>query len=144
MTVFRKHATRTMLQLVRFLPNAAKSSKYAILKNCCFLLNKFEFKLFFFQVMCAGNGTADACQSDSGGPLILQVVIIFILILLNLRNNFYLLFLLYYRSKNLDGTLRSNLLGIVSFGKECNHPEFPGVYTRVPYYMDWIKNHTDL
>uniref|UniRef100_A0A1A9UPB4 limulus clotting factor C n=1 Tax=Glossina austeni TaxID=7395 RepID=A0A1A9UPB4_GLOAU len=69
-------------------------------------------------VMCAGDGSADACQSDSGGPLIVQV--------------------------NLDGTFRSNVLGIVSFGKECNHPEYPGVYTRVPHYIDWIKNHTDL
>ncbi|XP_037881429.1 serine protease filzig-like [Glossina fuscipes] len=69
-------------------------------------------------VICAGNGSADACQSDSGGPLIFQ--------------------------ENRDGALVSSLVGIVSFGKECNNPEYPGVYTRVVSYMDWILNNTGL
>lgn len=33
------------------------------------------------------------------------------------------------------------LIGIVSFGGEGCHGEDAGVYTRVSYYIDWIKSH---
>ncbi|XP_026805709.1 LOW QUALITY PROTEIN: transmembrane protease serine 9-like [Rhopalosiphum maidis] len=63
------------------------------------------------KVICAGypKGGKDSCRGDSGGPLMWSN-----------RKQFY-------------------LIGIVSYGfKECGHPGYPGVYTKVTSYMDWI------
>ncbi|XP_054259673.1 venom protease-like isoform X2 [Macrosteles quadrilineatus] len=62
------------------------------------------------RVICALSPQGrDACQGDSGGPLILPK-----------QSNFY-------------------LIGIVSYGYKCAEPGFPGVYTKVSLYVDWIK-----
>jgi len=62
------------------------------------------------RVVCALSETGkDACQGDSGGPLIMPK-----------SENFY-------------------LIGIVSYGYKCAEPGFPGVYTKVSLYVDWIK-----
>ena len=50
----------------------------------------------------------DACEGDSGGPLTALT----------------------------DGSYQ--LVGVVSGGLGCGSPEFPGVYTRVSAYIDWI------
>ncbi|KAM3958907.1 LOW QUALITY PROTEIN: proclotting enzyme [Aphomia sociella] len=61
--------------------------------------------------LCAGyaRGGVDACQGDSGGPLML------------LANG------------------RWTQIGVVSFGNKCGEPGYPGVYTRVTHYNNWLN-----
>ena len=62
--------------------------------------------------LCAGNYqySKDSCQGDSGGPLMYKV------------NGQWI------------------VSGIVSYGHECARKNYPGVYTRVSYYLSWIQN----
>ncbi|GFT08052.1 proclotting enzyme [Nephila pilipes] len=64
------------------------------------------------EYLCAGmmDGSKDSCQGDSGGPLVTT----------GKENKYY-------------------LVGIVSFGKLCAQPGYPGVYTRVTKYLDWLR-----
>jgi secreted trypsin-like serine protease len=72
--------------------------------------------------LCASDpqGKRDACQGDSGGPL--------------MWNN------LYGSSKmnNAASQEKWYQLGLVSFGYGCANRQYPGVYTRIAYYMPWI------
>ena len=52
---------------------------------------------------------SDTCQGDSGGPL------------MSFTNNQWM------------------LVGITSYGTGCALADYPGVYTRVSYYVDWIN-----
>lgn len=64
------------------------------------------------QMFCAGSAVdgVDTCQGDSGGPIV---------------------------SRKPDGSFVQ--VGIVSFGIGCGHAEYPGVYTRLALYTDWMK-----
>ncbi|XP_046675171.1 trypsin-like [Homalodisca vitripennis] len=62
-------------------------------------------------MICAGytDGKKDACQGDSGGPL-----------------------------HAMDAKNVTEVIGIVSWGRGCARPNFPGIYTRVARYISWI------
>uniref|UniRef100_A0A671XJC2 Zgc:100868 n=1 Tax=Sparus aurata TaxID=8175 RepID=A0A671XJC2_SPAAU len=63
-------------------------------------------------MICAGlrEGGRDSCQGDSGGPMV---------------------------SKQNSRWIQS---GVVSFGRGCALPNFPGVYARVSRYQTWINS----
>lgn len=61
-------------------------------------------------MICAGVGAGDSCRGDSGGPMALSLA---------------------------SGERR--LAGIVSKGRGCNLAKFPGIYTRVSNYEDWVN-----
>jgi secreted trypsin-like serine protease len=65
------------------------------------------------RMICAGfvQGGRDSCQSDSGGPLLLQ---------------------------SRDGELIQ--IGIVSWGEGCGTPKKFGVYSKVSLILNWIKS----
>merc|ERR1712154_330188 len=60
--------------------------------------------------LCAGKGKIDTCNGDSGGALL---------------------------ANQIGGAY--SVVGITSFGVDCARPGYPGVYTRVDRYLDWIR-----
>lgn len=71
-----------------------------------------RWKRALFSFSGTPDGSIDACKGDSGGPLVCMDV-----------NNV------------------TYVWGIVSWGENCGKPEFPGVYTKVANYFDWISYH---
>ncbi|GFY45333.1 serine protease filzig [Trichonephila inaurata madagascariensis] len=63
--------------------------------------------------VCAGisNGGLDACEGDSGGPMVI-------------------------RGKQGEWVL----VGLISWGMGCAAPKQPGVYTRMSQFTDWVEN----
>ncbi|XP_046144258.1 transmembrane protease serine 9-like [Osmia bicornis bicornis] len=67
-------------------------------------------------MFCAGylEGERDACFGDSGGPL------------------------------HVKGTFgHLEVIGIISWGRGCARPNFPGIYTKLTNYLGWLKDHLD-
>lgn len=64
------------------------------------------------QLCVGGERLKDSCKGDSGGPLMHQ---------------------------NIQIASNWEIVGIVSFGRTpCGGENWPGIYTRVDKYIDWI------
>ncbi|KAL7863905.1 hypothetical protein AOLI_G00153250 [Acnodon oligacanthus] len=57
-------------------------------------------------------GNVDSCHGESGGPLVCK-----------------------------DASGLSYVWGIVSWGEKCGEAGYPGVYTKVAHYFEWIRFH---
>lgn len=98
--------------------------------------------------LCAGysEGGVDACQGDSGekSQAIQRFFFFFLLLLLP----FYVSSIWKWFIRKTGGPLMMRVdtrwiqIGIVSFGNKCGEPGYPGVYTRVSEYLDWIQEST--
>lgn len=64
------------------------------------------------QICIGSNEQKDTCNGDSGGPV-----------------------LTYHQ----EYPCMYHVMGITSFGFGCDTPNVPSLYTRVHFYMDWIK-----
>ncbi|XP_063046579.1 uncharacterized protein LOC134440419 isoform X2 [Engraulis encrasicolus] len=73
-----------------------------------------DYAVITDNMICAGvpKGGQGPCMGDSGGPLVSQQDSVWV------------------------------LSGVVSFGISCAHPNYPGVYTRVSQYQNWIASYT--
>lgn len=76
----------------------------------CAAVYKRNTQIWHKQMCAGGEVDKDSCGGDSGGPL-----------------------------QGYTRYSRTVQYGIVSFGNRiCGFGGFPGVYTRVDYYLDWI------
>ena len=76
---------------------------------------KWNVKYVTANMICAGDadGGESTCHGDSGGPLVIP-------------------------KSSTDDT--AVVIGVASFtGSRCGKPKYPGVYTYVTKYIDWIK-----
>ncbi|MBN3313548.1 TMPS9 protease, partial [Atractosteus spatula] len=101
------------------LPSTLQEVQLSIIGNRqCGCLNDVVFgaNSVTGNMLCAGvlQGGKDSCQGDSGGPLV---------------------------CKQGPSWVQA---GVVSFGEGCAQPNFPGVYTRVSQYKDWINTQVGL
>jgi len=95
-------------------PECLRAAKVPLInQEQCWKLYRFTSSNLIDGQMCAGypGGGVDTCHGDSGGPLTCQVG---------------------------DGSYR--LVGVVNWGGgRCGQAGMPGVYTRVQYYTQWIR-----
>ncbi|MBK1672628.1 hypothetical protein CKO35_04810 [Ectothiorhodospira shaposhnikovii] len=104
-------------EFIRIFPTLLQKALVPILDNAsCMTDMQYMDGEITDNMFCAGyqGGGRDTCQGDSGGPLAVR---------------------------SSDGT--SYLLaGVTSWGKGCAKPYYPGVYTRVSRFSDWITFYT--
>mmetsp|Transcript_26075 Transcript_26075/g.60544 ORF Transcript_26075/g.60544 Transcript_26075/m.60544 type:complete len:571 (-) Transcript_26075:218-1930(-) len=78
----------------------------------CNSVNSYNDTVRVPRMICARADGKDSCQGDAGGPLIVP-----------------------------GATATDDLLvGINSFGIGCADPNFPGIYTRVSFFEEWIQD----
>ena len=113
-------ARRSWLEYTRYIPHISVASRQVFTSS----FSSVFFIPFHYQPLIKG---VDACQGDSGGPASVlkggrqtQVEI------------------------NWKELLRQHVpqIGIVSLGKGCGDPRFPGLYTRVSSLLAWLKKIT--
>ncbi|XP_046689251.1 venom protease-like [Homalodisca vitripennis] len=82
--------------------------------NCSNAYERFRNVIIDDGVVCAISPIGqDTCQGDSGGPLMLTSLV--------------------------GGSFNFYLLGVVSRGYKCAEPGYPAIYSKVVFYVDWIK-----
>ncbi|OBS58085.1 hypothetical protein A6R68_10802, partial [Neotoma lepida] len=85
------------------------------------LISKFQCQLLYGftsilpEMLCAGDirNMKNVCEGDSGGPLVCKL------------NQTWL------------------QIGVVSWGRGCSQPLYPGVYANVSYFLSWIRYHME-
>lgn len=89
-------------------------------ESCRTLYNSFNVTISRKQLCAGGEEKIDSCNGDSGGPIMIADS----------------------DSNGFSSTVYY-LVGIVSHGpRKCGTKDWPGVYTRVSAYLDWILYHT--
>ncbi|MFK7892975.1 MAG: trypsin-like serine protease [Granulosicoccus sp.] len=84
-------------------------------QNCATAYQRIGIEIDETAMVCAGTQRGnDSCYGDSGGPMFVK------------RNNAFV------------------QAGVVSFGKECGAPDYPGVYARTASYYDWVAGYADV
>ena len=107
----------------KLLKTQAYLEKYG---DCAWFLNNAQADPFGSYIqpneICAGGKMlpeetdwSDTCQGDSGGPMTFE-----------------------------DANEVNTIMGIVSWGFGCARPGYPGVYTRVTNYVDWIYQNSQV
>ncbi|CAH2045487.1 unnamed protein product, partial [Iphiclides podalirius] len=82
--------------------------------TCANVYKKANRRITEKQICAGGQKGVDSCRGDSGGALMGQM----------------------------RSTQNWIVVGVVSYGPTpCGTPNWPGVYTRVGSYIDWIKRH---
>lgn len=85
------------------------------LAKCNEVYNTKQITISAAQICAGGDKGLDSCRGDSGGPLMSIEIV--------------------------SGAPYWYLVGIVSFGPNpCGKEDWPGVYTKVGSYVDWIES----
>ena len=95
------------------LPKILQWANVPTIANCNSVSNYTN--LIESQICALNNGKTDACTGDSGGPLVCK-----------------------------SGFSGYVMTGVVSYGPRiCGTPNYPGIYTRVGYFLHWIKDNME-
>ncbi|XP_050735305.1 uncharacterized protein LOC127007894 [Eriocheir sinensis] len=117
---FYKETVKVMGWGRRFVDDTARATilRHVDLKVLPMYKCRYNFLLESEEVtskmFCAEGGKKDTCQGDSGGPLVY---------LEHTQNRYF-------------------LVGVTSWGVGCGLPKYPGVYTKVSKFLEWVYEQT--